>query len=223
MQTEEQKSEAPAEKPPEKPEKPERSRKEELLMKQSLSKRRGDKLTKAEQKELEAILEEEKLEHERGAIIHKLTESALKYQRKESGKIKREVTDRVREFSGQESAELAQVRKAIKEERKTAQKAVDEAIAALQKDLKAALSALDKKEAEETAEVQAKYRSQYDDAAAQIEHDVTNVETTIRLFKDDVQNLTLDQLRTLQKDGVVEVGKVKGQPDYLVAPGTDKS
>ena len=222
MQTEEKKQEA-AEETPAPPKKPEKSRKEILLSTQAQKKRRGENLNKAEQKELDAILEEEKLEHERGAIVHKLTESVTKYQRKESGRIRREVTDRVKGFSGQESSEITQVKAAINGERKAAKKAVDEAVKALHKDLKVALETLDKRESEETAAVSAKYRSQYDEAAHQIEHDVGNVETMVRFFKDGIQNLTLEQLRVLQKDGVVEVGKVDGQPDYLVMPGSEKS
>jgi hypothetical protein len=223
MQTEDQKAVEKKPEPPKKPERPKVSRKDELLAKKAHAERKHSKLTKAEQKELDEILEQEKLERERGAIIHKLSEAATKYERKEGGKIRREVTDRVKVFSKDEDRELGEVRTAIKAERKAAKKAVDDAVQALQSDLKKAMTALDAKEHQEVTEVQAKYRTQYDDASSQIEHDIRNVEATVRYFKDELQHLTLDQLRTLQKDGVVEVGKVKGNPDYLVAPGTEQS
>jgi len=133
------------------------------------------------------------------------------------------VTDRVKLFSQQESNELKVVRDSIKKERKEAKKVTEEAVASLQKDLKDALAALDAKESRETKAVQDKYREQYNEASEQIEHDVRNVGATVRYFKDEIQNLTLEQLQTLQKDGVVQIGEVQGNPDYLVAPGSDKS
>jgi hypothetical protein len=227
MQTEEQKTkEAP--KAPEPVEEEwtgrglspkQQERKTELLAKKAAREKRHEKPTKADQKELDELLAVEKAEHDRQAIIHKLASNADTYGRKEVARIRRTVTDRVKQIHQEETVEISGITKIYKEGRADLEREMKAAMQRVQEQHNKAMANLKAEEEKDLAEVRARYKSGYDQASEEIDSGTDAVAQEVSSFVADIQELELEQLQALQNDGILQNGSRKSAT-FIVVPGT---
>lgn len=194
----------------------EQERKAELSTKK---KKAHDRLPKEEEEELATLLSTEDHERRRRALIHRLAEEADKYGRKEAEKLKREITDRVAVFSKTEGEEktiiAAEHRRALNE----AEKAMKAAMRQVQEQY-----STQRKEENQVfdvamAETRARHRKKYDDAELEMATRLGELSNQVGSFTVDIQELELDQLEILYRDGVIKMGDQAGGENYLVVPG----
>jgi hypothetical protein len=222
MQAEQQTEEAPQ--PREEPRgllPEEEQRKQELLAKQAKKAQRHEKLTKAEDKELEALLTIERLEQERQAAIHRLSSTADTYGRKEIGRIKREVTDQVKELHADEQATTAGIMKIYRKGMAELDKETKAAMQRIQEQHNKMLQAIKNERDKDERAVREGYRKQYEELESQMDADTNQVSDLVASFILDIKDLELEQLQELLRSGIVQIGGGK-ERDYLVVPGTEK-
>lgn len=195
MQTEQAKNEAPVVDG--------LSRKDELLAKKADRERKFSKLSSDEQEELDALLEEEKLEKEHGALVHKLTEAADTYGRKTVARIRREVTDKVAAFSAEEKLELGGIHRKYANKRSNAEREMRKAMKKIQEEHARNLGDLDAQQDKETEAVKHKYSGQYRAASAELKERVDEVTHKVAAFSEDIPHISLEKLRELEKNGTV--------------------
>jgi len=220
VQTEEQKppEEAPAE---EAWEGRGLSPKQEEQKQKLLRKRERDpnkKLPKAFQKELDELLAIEKAEYDRQAAIHRLSSDADTYGRKEIGRIKREVTDRVKKLNQEETTEVSGILKIYKKSRGEMEREMKAAMQRVQEQHNKVMAELKAEEEKDLAEARARYKGGYDQASSDIEHGTNAVTTEVAEFIRDIQGLELPQLQTLLTDGILQNGSRKSAT-FIVVPG----
>lgn len=200
----------------------EEKRKQELLEKKAKKEKHHERLSKAEDKELEALLTIEKLEHERMAAIHKLSETADTYGRKEITRIKREITDQVKELHADEQTVTAGIFKIYKKGMGELDKETKAAMQRIQEQHNTMLKQLTDKRDADVRDVRDGYRKQYDEREAQMSADTNQVSDLVAAFIADIQELELEQLKELATAGITQVGGQGKDKDYLVVPGTEK-
>jgi hypothetical protein len=176
-------------------------------------------LPKALQKELDELLAIEKAERDRQGIIHKLASSADTYGRKEIGRIKRAVTDRVKKIGEDESTETAGVRKIYKKGRADLEREMKAAMQRVQEQHNAAMKTMAEEEEKDLAEVRARYKAGYDQAREEIDTGTDAVAREVSSFVADIQELELEQLQKLQAEGILQNGNRKSA-SFIVVPGS---
>lgn len=199
----------------------EEKRKQELLAKQAKKEKHREKLTKAETKELEALLTIESLEKERQAAIHRLSSGADTYGRKEIGRIKREITDQVKELHQDEQTVVDGIMKIYRKGVADADKTLRRTMQKMQEDHNKLLKQFKDKRDEDERDVRAGYRKQYEELELQMNADTDQVANLVASFVQDIKELELGQLQELLKAGIIQIGGGK-ERDYLVVPGTEK-
>jgi hypothetical protein len=204
-------------KPSPKPEPKEEVPRKEVLLKKKA--KNHDKLPPSEQRELDAILAEEALAHEHGALIHKLSESADKYGRKQIGAIKKEITSRVGDLHAQERVEVDGVLKIYRKGMADADKELKATMQKIQEQHNKLLAEFKSERDKDENVVRSGYREKYDEAELEMDDECEKVHTLVASFIEDIQQLSIEQLRELNTAGIVQVTGGKNR-DYLVVPGT---
>jgi hypothetical protein len=203
--------------PPAPPEKP-KTRDERKAELQAKMQREHGRLPQAEAKELFEITQAEELERKRGALIHKLCEKVDRYGRKEAGKVRREVTDKVAGFNTEKLAEQAGVEDSYTESYRAQDKATKKAMQNLQEEHNKAVAELRTKRDVQVRELVQKYAGRFSEAEQELENRLLELDAMVVDFTSSIQALSLEELEELFKGGTV---KVKGGEDYLVVPGQD--
>jgi len=193
-------------------------RKTELLAKKAELERKSKYLSKEESTELKAILDAEELVRRRGALVHNLCQDAETYGRKTGAAITRQITDRVAKFGASERDETSISVMASNNKVKELRKEYERKQKQLQVDLKREIEEAHIRLGEVTTGIHEKYRAQYDEAEQDMKSQHMGLAIMISDFHDEIKELTLEELETLAKDGVLP----RGKGDFLVAPGINK-
>lgn len=181
-----------------------------------------DRLPAKEDEELTALLQVEKQEHDRQAAIHKLIEQADKYGRKEIGRVRKEITDRVKALHEDERTELAGVEQIYRKSRTDMEKEMKAAMQRIQEQHNQMMGELQAGHDKDVAAVRDRYRDGYKTAEVDIDTEIDRVASLVTSFNDMVQGLELPQLQKLQAEGILQLnGNSKGG-DFLVVPGSGK-
>lgn len=175
-------------------------------VKQMLLRKGPLKLTKADKKKLDEIAAEEEHEERVGALQHRLQERADKWGRRQIGAIKREVTDRVAKVNREELAELSRLRQSNTDAVAQAKAEAKAEMTRIQEELDRKLKNLVSNLNEAEQVTRANYRPQYDEAEAEITTRVDEVTDTVAAFIESIQDLTVEQLEDLHKEGVINIG-----------------
>lgn len=214
MQTEQNKQEP--QQAPQKEEGKKLPRKEQLLAKKA---KNHDRLPKKEQEELDEILAAEKAEHDRAAVLHRLSSAADTYGRKSIARRTREVTDKVKSFAGEEQKEVEQQLRARKTAAEAARDAAKREMKRVQEELNAKLKQVESDSDGEISHIRLKYRDQYREAESEIQGHTDDVTTEVAEFVETIQSLDLERLLELEKQGTVQLPSDSASTIFLVVPG----
>lgn len=201
MQTETTKETAPASKK-------EEPKKEETRaeIKVRLLAIKDHKRTKKESLQLVAIAEEEAAEKTHGALIHRLTERADKWGRKQIATITREVTDEVAKIGPEESARMLSQHTSHRAKIADARAWAKAEMARIQSDLTTRVQNIDAEAIVAEEAIRAEFKPRYDQASWDIKDRSNDVTNTVGDFTQVLATLTTEQLEELQNDGTTQVG-----------------
>lgn len=180
------------------------------------------KLPKAFVEKLDELLAIEKAEYDRQAAIHKLSSAADTYGRKETARIRRAVTDRVKEINKKERVEVGGIQKIYKKGRAELEKGMKAAMRRVQEQHNKAMAEMEAEEEKNLAEVRGRFKEGYDQASSDIECDTNAVAITVATFIEDIQDLELEQLQVLETDGVLQNGSNENAT-FIVVPGAPEA
>lgn len=196
-------------------EEPKVDRKTELMQKKAKDR---DRLPPEEEKELQAIMAAEALEKRKGALLHKLVERADKAGRKQVGEVKKKITSHVAAFSQEKSLQIKGVNDAFGEALKELDKITKKAMQDVQEAHNKSRAEIVARNNERTTEITKLYQVKYDDAELEMDSQIQEVANAIGAFQSAIQNLTIEQLEELEKNGVVAANPKGKETDFISVP-----
>jgi len=186
----------------------------ELQAKATKKERHKEELPAREALELKKLEAVDGAEKSRQGLIHRLAEAADKFGRKEITVITRAVTDQVKVINTEETTEIGGLQRIYSKGEADMEREMRAAMQRIQESHNKAIKDLSDNFDKDSASVRAIYKGRYDDASALLKERTEGSSELVAHFISAVQGLEVEQLETLRKDGVLQIGE-----EFLVVPG----